>query len=703
MERNRKAGKEMEKDGGIMEMKEKVIQRKDIIEKVNAVRRACRALEHLNKRRRFLVTNYIKIHQYEEMIIYIQHIVWSNNDKDNGNEKKEEFVIRHIPRSVSWPGKNFIKDDDLEDNEMPESDMELAIYRFKDRELKDTVVVAYLLEYYSSHATDYAGWMSTVSKALPLLFKYNYDDYARKLFRKECFANQDYFSAQDPYNIIPVEYQTKRSHNIKFRAFRFDKLQFDEYEWYNGITRKLFGPFKKIRKLIEDFNNSNYLEKSPLALRVVPLPEFTISRTPHKNSRDEKNLLSPFSRVVRYENNDNMYDNPATEALYFHGPRKYFGDIFNSFDICSILLPMIVMSIMLQDFKFSDGFANVESVDMGLMVGTSFSIFFLWIEFVLYLRLISKIAIYIYCVIYIIKNIFPFILFMFIVIIGFAHTMLILLKNPNNPKINTKSDTLSGTATNIINNETLFNITLESKYDVVDKNDNPFSSFSAAIMAAYFWLNGDMVQRDHFDFWVIDLFTLIASIFIVTVLQNMLIAFMGGVYLRAETNGRQALLRFRANQIADYEALEHFHFWPPETEPKYIYYIGQSKNFQEWFQLRKDDQGEIYKDFEEKTTNTIQALIDVDYDEISIWNFDDNNSSNTKGKKKEDSTDSTTVVLPKIEEEIIPSNSLENSQEVVLNEINEKINEIMKKVKVDIQNLVFNEMYTKFNNKPQNS
>ncbi|POG75705.1 hypothetical protein GLOIN_2v1562900, partial [Rhizophagus irregularis DAOM 181602=DAOM 197198] len=62
MELNRKAGKEMEKDG-IMEMKEKVIQKKDIIEKVNAVRRACRALEHLNKRRRFLVTNYIKIHQ----------------------------------------------------------------------------------------------------------------------------------------------------------------------------------------------------------------------------------------------------------------------------------------------------------------------------------------------------------------------------------------------------------------------------------------------------------------------------------------------------------------------------------------------------------------------------------------------------------------------------------------------------------------
>ncbi|PKC06819.1 hypothetical protein RhiirA5_481799 [Rhizophagus irregularis] len=569
MERNRKAGKEMEKDGGIMEMKEKVIQRKDIIEKVNA---------------------------YEEMIMYIQHIVWrfakckpeefklldvrhnvmkklilgdcnyliklilfgDKSNKDNGNEKKEEFVIRHIPRSVSWPGKEFIRDDDLrfnngslvlEDNERPENDMELAIYRYKGRELKDTVVVAYLLEYYSSHATDYAGWMSTVSKALPLLFKYNYDDYARKLFRKECFANQDYFSTQDPYDIIPVEYQAKRNRNIKFRAFRIDKLQSDEYEWYNRITRKLFNPFKKMRKIIEDFDN--YLEKSPLALRVVPLPEFTISRTPQKN-------------------------------------------------------------------RF------------------------------------------------------------------------VLLKNPNNPQINLKSDTLSGTAENL-NNETLFNIKLVSDYDVQDKNDNPFSSFSTAIMAAYFWLNGDLIQRDHFDFWVIDLFTLIASIFIVTVLQNMLIAFMGGVYERAETKGRQALLRFRANQIADYEALEHFHFWPPETEPKYIYYVGRSKNFQEWYEKKKDDQGEIYKDFEEKSTINNQAFIDVDYNDVSIWKFDDNNSSNTKGKKREDSTDSSRLSKIVEENNNTPVNSLEKSQDVVLNEINE-----MKKMRDNINNLI-NQMYIKFN------
>jgi hypothetical protein len=152
------------------------------------------------------------------------------------------------------------------------------------------------------------------------------------------------------------------------------------------------------------------------------------------------------------------------------------------------------------------------------------------------------------------------------------------------------------------------------------------------------------------------------------------------VYERAETKGRQALLRFRANQIADYEALEHFHFWPAEPEPKYIYYIGQSKNFQEWYQMRKNDQGEIYKDFEEKSTIYNQAFMDVNYDDISIWEF-------TKCKKKEDSIYSTTK-SSKID-------FSEYSQEIIL----EKINEMQKSI--EKTNLLINQMYTQFNIVPK--
>jgi hypothetical protein len=96
-----------------------------------------------------------------------------------------------------------------------------------------------------------------------------------------------------------------------------------------------------------------------------------------------------------------------------------------------------------------------------------------------------------------------------------------------------------------------------------------------------------------------------------------------GVYARAETKGRQTLLRHRANQIADYEALHHIHFWEIEPDPKYIYYVGQSKNFEEWSDARKGKQNAIYKGFEEKSTFTSRTFKESDYDSVSIWKYDE--------------------------------------------------------------------------------
>jgi hypothetical protein len=246
-------------------------------------------------------------------------------------------------------------------------------------------------------------------------------------------------------------------------------LHSDKIRWYD-VVWKLFKTYRnKMYKFFGDFDN-NDIEKQPLALRVVPLPEFTINCTPQQGkskkkiflnmilfffiprwyniSRTEKNKLSPFFRVVRYENHDEIYDNPATEAiidfrwkrartfffflflrfllyilcfglvswiyldhttinvdflvtliavfyylavylsvteimqLTFHGPRKYFENIYNIFDIFSIVFPMIVMSIMLKDFRFSDGFGSVEQVDTGIIALIAFSVLFLWVELV---------------------------------------------------------------------------------------------------------------------------------------------------------------------------------------------------------------------------------------------------------------------------------------------------------------------------------
>jgi hypothetical protein len=104
-----------------------------------------------------------------------------------------------------------------------------------------------------------------------------------------------------------------------------------------------------------------------------------------------------------------------------------------------------------------------------------------------------------------------------------------------------------------------------------------------------------------------------------------LLGFFSGVYERAEIKGRQTLLRHRANYIADYEALHHIHFWSPEPEPKHIYYFGQSQTLEEWYATRKDEQGAIYKDFEEKSTFTKLTFKKRDYDKRSIWSYDDRN------------------------------------------------------------------------------
>ncbi|POG61974.1 hypothetical protein GLOIN_2v1846762 [Rhizophagus irregularis DAOM 181602=DAOM 197198] len=546
-----------------VKIREKVIQRKDIIKKSHAVRHACKALEHLKKlhKSKNITDNYI----YEEMVNYIEHIIWrfAKYEPENfrlldvrynlmkrlilcdcdrlikfilfGDEETAENKIdyRHVPSNKSWPGKVFLKDDDLDFDKRKdglkenkriklENNMELAIYHFRGRELKDAIIVAYLLEYYSRNPTNCVDWMCTVSKAIPLLFEYNYDDFAKKLFVR-CFADQCDFSSQDPDEIIPKEYLESHNSDNKFRAFRTmvkllksDKC--DKYKWYNDWIRAKLISFKT-----KIFKNYGSFEKSPLALRVVPFPGFTINSI--KKQKREYNFFEFISNII----------------LFLFIPRWHRVN---------------------RDENFI----------------SSFKIRF------------------------------------------------ILLRDPKNMKI--KDSTYSGNVTNSSTNETL-NIKLKPDFDPAS-SDNPFSSFITAVEAAYFWINGNWVQKDKFDFWAVDLLTLFASIFLVIILQNILIAFMNGVYLTAGAKGKQRLLRYRASCIVCFEGLYHIRFWNPEPEPKYIHYFSQAKIFGEWYNTRKDyDKNPIYKGFEGMSKFKRRVYKEMDYDKFSILKYW-NNNKNTK-------------------------------------------------------------------------
>ncbi|CAB4479816.1 unnamed protein product [Rhizophagus irregularis] len=243
----------------IIEM-EKIIRQQDIFDKANAVRRVCKALEFINKRKKFLC---------EEMVAYINCIIWRFI-----KYKPDDFKLLDVQRNVM---KNLVLG----------------------REIKGTIIVAYLLEYYSRHPTDYAGWMSTVSKTLPLLFKYNY---------------------------VPLPEFTINNHasqqNKPGRGYFILNLFLTLFipRWYS-ISWK------------------------------------------------EKNKLIPFARVVYYENNDDIYDNPATEAII---------------DFCWERARTFFFSLFLRFLLYLLFWINY---------------FFIWIEVISYLRLIPNIAIYIYYII----------------------------------------------------------------------------------------------------------------------------------------------------------------------------------------------------------------------------------------------------------------------------------------------------------------
>lgn len=121
--------------------------------------------------------------------------------------------------------------------------------------------------------------------------------------------------------------------------------------------------------------------------------------------------------------------------------------------------------------------------------------------------------------------------------------------------------------------------------------------------------------------------------------------------------------------------MNHINFWEPEPEPKIIYYFGQSKNFEEWYNTR-NNQDTIYKEFEEKSTFIKNIFKVRDYDKSSIWKYDDDDENN---------------ILKDIEKISIIKNDLNNNIDYFIkkfsnlkneNEINnDEINNIIKKIK----------------------
>ena len=96
------------------------------------------------------------------------------------------------------------------------------------------------------------------------------------------------------------------------------------------------------------------------------------------------------------------------------------------------------------------------------------------------------------------------------------------------------------------------NYTVYQPYDSQAVSDNSFANFWTSVLSSYNWMNGRWDNVD-WNYYPVTIFTVIASLLLVIIMLNILIAIMGDIYAAAKVFGKREILRFRARFVLDAE------------------------------------------------------------------------------------------------------------------------------------------------------
>jgi len=147
-------------------------------------------------------------------------------------------------------------------------------------------------------------------------------------------------------------------------------------------------------------------------------------------------------------------------------------------------------------------------------------------------------------------------------------------------------------------------------------------------------------------------------------MQNLLIAFMTGIFESATSNVKLAVLSYRADLIADYETLEK-PFGSERGNPRYIYYIGSSEYQKEWL------------DKAQKHRETQKSLLIEDIDnQLLTVNGDDDDDDDDKFLNVESSLANKSKNDQKLE---LTVEDVDDNEDKII--VNEKFLELQNEIK----------------------
>ncbi|CAJ0906828.1 9939_t:CDS:2 [Entrophospora sp. SA101] len=240
---------------------------------------------------------------------------------------------------------------------------------------------------------------------------------------------------------------------------------------------------------------------------------------------------------------------------FAYNPRKYARDIWNFFDVGAYSLPIITSIIWL---------INEEPPPNQLI---SLSNLLLDLKFMLFLRVFKYFGAYFTIILGVAKNVFSFLVILFIIILSFSHAFYIILRpsqyftideptvndDPNNPWNLVDKYFTYFTNNNSYNQDSY-------ALQPPDNKTNMFALFSTSMLAMYNFLAGD---NSAFGPWPLQndpylaILVVIFSFIVVVYLMNLFIGLLSNeieIY-----NKREAFLAQKAKMIVE---IELFYLFP---------------------------------------------------------------------------------------------------------------------------------------------
>ncbi|PKK72221.1 hypothetical protein RhiirC2_777434 [Rhizophagus irregularis] len=597
---------------------------------------------------------------YSRSFSLIKYILFDNNDTEEKSAKK---LHRPQSRYGSYPYYNDLEsylkpyvDSDCCLKSANNLELSLLICKSRDsRRNRDSVMLAYLLEYYSENSMAHIGWMINVTKILPKLSEHGYDNYLNSLYYKPCFgemkynfssnifqtsANKDTLKVYVPLTrLIPINSfnifnYAKISDDILSDIYMVPLPNFTTYDpkikaktgivyflrkillppGYKNLDNNNFSSFLKIEKKKSTFFNIPAMEAVmnsrwnqtrkywmlPLILYVIFLGLFSFLSWSYLIDKEDLYFSDMREFVPKHIIGLFYYTGIYLLAIEFSQMKKYKSNYFTLFNILDL------SSIVLGIFNFTLILIFNGNYGEWIILATSVTTLILWIELLLLSRLFSIMAINIFIFGNILKIIIPFFGFMLILTIGFGHSMFVLFSHPSFTDLNPSNRTY-----------TLKNGNGTEKLTLTETNpDNPFDTIWNAILSTYYW---STLNLNVYEYWPLKLLFFLTHVTLVLVLLNMIIALMNGEFNKAKEDGKLGLLMYREELIDDYERLDDPFSNQLYNDSPYICFLRDSDLMKKWISKSQElKKTKLYSWFSE-STGVDEEKITFSDDNIKSW------------------------------------------------------------------------------------